>query len=245
MLEVSNRVEAEPLPGFGGGTPEMRARSPRLGGMTAEVRRSPRRGKLEQAATAVVQPSARPARGRFVALCRKGRSSRFAALPPREVGVRAVKLALCGALLATTAGAQSSDGWTIATFAGRAYVQENVPATEDRLGYPQGVAVDSAGNLFITDRNNHCIRKVDPSGIITTIAGTWAVGDGGPASEAWIDRPQGVATDAAGNLYIADTENRLIRKVDRSGVITTVAGTGELGYLSGVLEGHPATECQL
>ena len=94
-------------------------------------------------------------------------------------------------------------------------------------------------------RKNARIRKVDSSGVITTFAGTVSVGDGGPASEAWINNPAGVATDEAGNVYIADTGNRRVRKVDRSGVITTVAGTGDSGYLSGVLEGRPATEAQL
>ena len=123
----------------------MQARSQRFGGMMAELKHNPHRGKLERAATAVVQPVAWPTRGLFVLLSKKGSSSRLTTLPRRGAGVRAVKLALCASLFAVTASAQSSADWIIDTFVGRAYVQENVPATEERLDFPQGVAVDSAG----------------------------------------------------------------------------------------------------
>ena len=92
------------------------------------------------------------------------------------------------------------------------------------------MAVDADGNLFIADEGNHRIRRVDSSGIITTIAGTGErgfSGDGGPAVEAQLDHPRGVAVDTAGNLYIADKSNHRIRRVDPSGTITTIAGTGE------------------
>jgi uncharacterized protein (TIGR03437 family) len=96
-----------------------------------------------------------------------------------------------------------------------------------------GVVVDAAGNLYIADDGHHRIRKVDARGIITTVAGTGTQGysgDGGPATNAQLWRPSGVAVDKAGNLYIADTNNRRIRKVDTSGTITTLAGTGGFGY---------------
>jgi uncharacterized protein (TIGR03437 family) len=95
-----------------------------------------------------------------------------------------------------------------------------------------GLAVDAAGNLYIADDGHHRIRKVNANGIITTVAGTGAQGfsgDGGPATSAQLYRPSGVAVDHAGNLYIADMLNRRIRKVDTSGIITTLAGTGEFG----------------
>ena len=104
------------------------------------------------------------------------------------------------------------------------------PASEAQLAIPNDVAVDADGNLFIADRDNHRIRKVDSSGTISTVAGTGErgfSGDGGPASEAQLIYPQGVAVDATGNFYIADTHNHRIRKVDSSGTITTIAGTGE------------------
>jgi uncharacterized protein (TIGR03437 family) len=95
------------------------------------------------------------------------------------------------------------------------------------LDYPAGVAVDSAGNLYIADEGNHRIRRVS-NGVITTVAGNGTQGlsgDGGPATNAQLGSPTGVAVDSAGNLYIADTADERIRKVS-NGVITTVAGGG-------------------
>jgi uncharacterized protein (TIGR03437 family) len=104
-----------------------------------------------------------------------------------------------------------------------------------------GLAVDSAGNLYIADEGHHRIRKVDvSSGIITTVAGTGKPGysgDGGPATSAELVEPQGVAFDKAGNLYIADSSS--VRKVDTSGIITTVAG-GQLTATPG--DGGPAID---
>ena len=119
------------------------------------------------------------------------------------------------------------------------------PATDAQLDNPSGVAVDAAGNLFIADTWNDRVRKVDPFGVITTVAGTGRSGfggDGGPATDAQLDNPSGVAVDAAGNLFIADRRNHRVRRVDRSGVITTVAGTGRFG--SGGDSG-PATSAPL
>ena len=95
------------------------------------------------------------------------------------------------------------------------------------------LAVDGAGNLYIADDGHHRIRKVSPSGIITTVAGNGKIdfsGDGGPATSASLYRPSGVALDSDGNIYIADTQNVRIRKVDTSGNISTVAGNGAIGY---------------
>ena len=119
------------------------------------------------------------------------------------------------------------------------------PATSASLREPFGVALDGAGNLFIADRRNHRIRKVDTSGIITTVAGIGSFGfsgDGGPATSASLANPAGVALDAAGNLFIADGSNNRVRKVDTSGIITTVAGNGSSGF-SG--DGGPATSANL
>ena len=108
-------------------------------------------------------------------------------------------------------------------------------ATQARLSFPTGVFVDETGSLFIADTQNSRIRRVDGvTGIITTVAGTgdWAFsGDGGPASGASFSGPHGVFAAAAGHLYIADTGNNRIRRVDGvTGIITTVAGTGEQGF---------------
>ena len=122
--------------------------------------------------------------------------SRFAALPRSGGGVRAVKLALCAVLLAASAGAQSSANWRIDTFAGLPDVRDNGPATDARLDFPEGMATDSAGNLFIADRINYRIRMVDSAGTISTIAGTGEQGfggDGGTATDARLGRISGVA----------------------------------------------------
>ena len=118
-------------------------------------------------------------------------------------------------------------------------------ATSARLSFPFGVTVDSSGNLFIADRDNHRIRKVDTSGNISTVAGSGSgfgfSGDGGPATSAKLSFPTGVAVDSSGNLFIADKDNERIRKVDTSGNISTVAGSGTAGF-SG--DGGPATSAK-
>ena len=128
-------------------------------------------------------------------------------------------------------------------------------ATQARLNIPEsgtlvrggGLAADGAGNLYITDGGNHRVRKVDAqTGIITTVAGTGAYGDsgdGGPATRARLRGPGGLAVDGAGNLYIADSGNNRVRKVDAATqVITAVAGTGARGD-SG--DGGPATRARI
>ena len=117
------------------------------------------------------------------------------------------------------------------------------PAKSAQLDHPAGLSLDPHGNLFITDNQNRRIRKVDAkSGTITTVAGTGIFGysgDGGPATEAQLNDPMGVAADGAGDLFIADHNNRRIRKVEAgTGVITTVAGLGTSGFGG---DGGPAT----
>jgi sugar lactone lactonase YvrE len=119
------------------------------------------------------------------------------------------------------------------------------PAINAQFEYPEGIAVDHAGNLYIADTNNHRIRKVSPGGTITTLAGTGTsgyAGDGGPATSAQLNYPESVAVDLTGNVYIADTDNSRIRKVAANGTISTVAGNGNCCY-SG--DGGPATSAQL
>jgi len=106
-------------------------------------------------------------------------------------------------------------------------------ATSAYLSFPYSAIFDATGNMFISDANNHRIRKVDQNGIITTYAGTGtqgASGDGGAATLARFSFPYGMAFDGLGNLYVADYNNHRIRKITPAGIITTFAGNGVLGY---------------
>src|ERR1017187_6806789 len=133
---------------------------------------------------------------------------------------------------------------TVAGNGARGFSGDNGPATSAEFSNPEGIAVDSAGNLHIADSYNNRIRKLS-NGVITTVAGGGiccvSIGDNGPATSAGLNYPFGVAVDSAGNLYIADTDNQRIRKV-KNGVITTVAGIGGYGF-SG--DNGPATSAQL
>jgi len=128
-----------------------------------------------------------------------------------------------GGNISTVAGTPSSAG----------YSGDGGPATSAQLYYPTGIFVDSSNNLYIADTYNQVIRKVS-GGTIITVAGSninGYGGDGGPATSAKLNYPQGVKVDSAGNIYIADTNNHRIRKVSAvSGNISTVAGNGTAGF---------------
>jgi trimeric autotransporter adhesin len=143
---------------------------------------------------------------------------------------------------ATTGLITTVAGTGLAGFAGEAG-----PATNARLYYPSGIAVDPAGNFYIADSYNHRIRKVTvATGVITTVAGNGtagSAGDGSVATAAQLNQPFAVAIDGAGNIYIADRNNNKIRMVTlSSGNIATVAGTGVAGYLG---DGTPATTARI
>lgn len=139
-----------------------------------------------------------------------------------------------------------TDG-TISTVAGdgtAGFNSDGIPATAARLNYPNGVALDGTGNLFIADKENHRVRKIPMDGsTISTVAGAGTAGfggDGSSASSAQLNSPTGVALDNAGNLFVVDHLNERIRKINLStGTISTVAGAGTCGF-SG--DGGPATE---
>ena len=134
---------------------------------------------------------------------------------------------------------------TVAGDGAATYYGDGSPAIHAALNSPQGVAVDASGDLFIADSDNYRIRKVGTNGIMSTVAGDGEngySGDGGPATGASMTQPSGVAVDAFGNLFIADTYNLRIRKVSTNGIITTVAGDGDYGY-SG--DGVQATNASL
>lgn len=107
------------------------------------------------------------------------------------------------------------------------------PAIKAQLQLPSGLTFDSQGNLYIADRANHRVRKVNRKGIISTVAGNGTAGfsgDGGPATQASLKLPSGVVVDKQGNLYISDRSNNRIRKVNTKGIIQTFAGNGKDGY---------------
>ena len=121
---------------------------------------------------------------------------------------------------------------TVTTLAGDGSTDfrvDGVPATVVGLDSPSDVVVDDAGNVVFSDTGHHRVRSVDPQGMIHTVMGTGVggfAGDGGPAAAAQLASPTGLAFDAAGNLYVADFGNNRIRKIDKSGNVTTVVGDG-------------------
>jgi sugar lactone lactonase YvrE len=143
---------------------------------------------------------------------------------------------------------QITPSGVIATVAGNGLADfsgDGGPATSAALKAPRRVASDSAGNLFIADSGNNRIRKIAPSGVISTVAGSGSggfSGDGGPAPAAQLANPRDMAVTPDGNLFIADTGNRRVREVTSVGTIATVAGNGSYGF-SG--DGGPASSAQL
>jgi sugar lactone lactonase YvrE len=138
-----------------------------------------------------------------------------------------------------------SPSGTITTVAGGGCCSsgDGGPATAAELVAPQGLAVDGSGNLYISDL--YWVRMVSPAGVISTVAGNGSsgyTGDGEPATGAGLDDPLGIAVDASGNLFIADTFHNVVRKVAPNGIITTVAGTGTAGFYG---DGQPATAAEL
>src|SRR5579872_4402359 len=142
-----------------------------------------------------------------------------------------------------------AQGYTISVYAGGGQLLPTTtpqPATSVQF-YPRSVATDVAGNVYAT--GNNIVVKITPGGMITLIAGTGGQGfsgDGGAATKAQfsfggdVNLPPGIAVDAAGNVFVSDTDNRRVRKISAGGIITTVAGGGAYSVV-GVGDGGPAT----
>ena len=149
-------------------------------------------------------------------------------------------------MLGAGIGAMAQDIYTFAGIAGPAgYSGDGGSAVLATLGSPRGVVTDPMGNLYFCDYANNAVRKVNTTGTITTIAGMGTAGytgDGGAATAAQLSGPIGIAVDGAGNIYIADSRNNVVRKVTTSGTISTIAGNATRGY-SG--DGGAATAAQL
>jgi len=124
---------------------------------------------------------------------------------------------------------------TVSTLAGREIAgMADGSGSAASFNLPSAVAVDVAGNVYVADTNNHKIRKITPQGAVTTLAGSGIAGSAnGTGAAARFYSPQGIAVDASGNIYVADTYNNKIRKITPNGEVSTFAGTGSLGYQDG------------
>ncbi len=150
---------------------------------------------------------------------------RWGALLIADTGNQRIRKVDAGGVITTVAGSGPT-GLYEGDYGG-----DGGPALDARLDGPTAVAADAMGNIYVADRYNHCVRKVGADGIITTAAGTPDVpnygGDGGPATDAFMDNPTDVAVDAEGSLYLTDMVNMVVRKVDPAGIVTTLAGNGD------------------
>jgi hypothetical protein len=175
---------------------------------------------------------------------RRSSRQRAFALP---FGLALALLALPGSHAVLAADPPLPPG-TIITIAGTgqaAHTGDGGPATQAAINWPTDIDFDTAGNLFLAEGNGNRVRRISPAGIITTVAGSGRAafsGDGGPATSAGMTAVF-VTVDSADNLYISDVTNNRIRKVDTSGIITTVAGGGNPA--DGVGDGGPATSARL
>ena len=233
--------------------------SPALHRVAAHATRMTRSGGV---ACNVGDARLRPVRVSMVSMCGRGSMAR-APRRTRVAGIAALGLALTMAAAGQTVFSipMDEDGklspppgvtleavGVIDTFAGtgrQGFAGDGGPASSAEFRFPRGVVADSAGNVYVADPRDHRVRRIDAEGTITTLAGTGRAGfsgDGGPADEARLDRPEAVATDGAGNVYVADSANHRVRRIDAEGTITTLAGTGVRGDGG---DGGSATAAQL
>jgi PKD repeat protein len=133
-----------------------------------------------------------------------------------------VRRVTAAGVVTTVAGTSGTNGFT------------NGTGTAARFSVPFDIAVDGAGNLYVCDHGNHAVRMVTPAGVVTTLAGSGSAGKtDSTGTAASFKFPSGIAADSSGTVYLADTDNQVIRKITSAGVVTTIAGTGVLGSADG------------
>lgn len=124
---------------------------------------------------------------------------------------------------------------TVSTFAGSDAGFADGQGTAAKFNIPSGLNIDATGNIYVADASNSRVRKITPAGLVTTVTGNGSLGaDNGPVVSATFNVPAGVVVDDAGNIYVADIRNNLIRKIDPQGIVTTLAGSGTAGADDGV-----------
>ena len=160
--------------------------------------------------------------------------------------LRSFSLLFLLAWIGPPAGVAQPGPYRIETVAGSSNIGDGGPAISAQITNIQGIAVDGAGNLYLTDTDNARVRKVAAAtGTITTLAGTGVAGfagDGGPATSAQLNLPYGLAVDATGAVYVADLGNNRVRRIGPDGTISTVAGNGAMLSAG---DGGPATSASL
>jgi streptogramin lyase len=155
---------------------------------------------------------------------------------PLGAGTGNVTLSVTGSSTVSGPVFTYQPGEIVAPFAGSGSTSAtNGPGASAGFNQPYGLATDAAGNIYVADEFHNMIREITPAGVVSTIAGSGAIGAAnGPGNSATFNEPTGVAVDNAGNIYVADYGNNLIRKITAAGVVSTLAGNGIVGYADGI-----------
>ncbi len=145
------------------------------------------------------------------------------------------KLLICLSLLATPFTILAQQNYAVSTLAGDTAGYKNGLTSVALFNSPSGIAIDNSGDIYVVDTYNNVIRKILPFGLVMTLAGNDTAGyRDGASNVAEFNNPLGICTDKAGNVYVADTYNNVIRKISPSGYVTTLAGNDTIGYRDGI-----------
>ena len=145
----------------------------------------------------------------------------------------ALILLLVGALIScSTSGGSPAKSWEVSTLAGSTVGFRDGLGTTAQFNFPSGVALDAGGNVYVADFSNNLIRKITPEGLVSSLAGSTEGFRDGSGTSAQFNSPIGVAVDAAGNVYVADSFNNRIRKITPEGLVSTLAGS-TVGFRDG------------